>query len=513
MQQPNDRAGGLMRADAGSEPARSNLPAKGGTLTTPAVVTASGELRVDLCVIGGGSGGLSVAAAAAQLGVPVALVEKHKMGGDCLNYGCVPSKALIASARRAHLMRNSARFGIVPVNPTMSYKGVHDHIHGVIAAIAPNDSVERFTGLGVKVIKASAQFISRDTVLAGDQRIKARRFVIATGSSPAIPPIPGLSGVPYFTNETIFDNREQIDHLIIIGGGPIGLELAQAYLRLGSRVTVLEALKALGKDDPEMSEVVLARLRAEGVEIREGALVERVSGGTRLIDVHISEDGVRGVVQGSALLLATGRAPNVAGLNLEAASIKYDKRGIQVNKGLQTSNSKVYAIGDVIGGAQFTHVANYHAGIVLRRALFRLPATVDSDIIPWVTFTDPELAHVGLTEDTARKRFGRVRVFRWPYHENDRAHTERTTEGFVKVVTNAKGRILGASIVGEHAGELIQMWSLAVSQGLNIKAMTQWISPYPTFSEINRRVAYGYYATSAASPLVRKVVGWLSKLG
>ena len=509
MQQPSDRAVGLARVRSGGERADVTVAPRSSVITG----TAGGEVRVDLCVIGAGSGGLTVAAGAAQLGVSVVLIEKHKMGGDCLNYGCVPSKSLIAAGRRAHLMRTSAPFGIVPTNPTISYKGVHDHIHGVIAAIAPNDSAERFTGLGVNVIRATAQFISRDTVLAGDQRIKARRFVIATGSSPAIPPIPGLEGVPYFTNETIFDNRSQLDHLIVIGGGPIGLELAQAYLRLGSRVTVLEAMKALGKDDPEMSEVVLKHLRAEGMEIREGALVERVAGGTRLIDVHVSEEGVPAIVQGTHLLVATGRTPNVASLNLEAAGIKYDKRGIQVSRGLVTSNSRVFAIGDVVGGPQFTHVANYHAGIVLRRALFRQPATVNGDIIPWATFTDPELAHVGLTEDTAKKRVRRVRVYRWPYHENDRAQTERAAEGLIKVVTDPKGRILGASIVGEHAGELIQMWSLAVSQGLNIKAMTQWISPYPTFSEINKRVANGYYATAAANPLVRKVVGWLRKLG
>jgi pyruvate/2-oxoglutarate dehydrogenase complex dihydrolipoamide dehydrogenase (E3) component len=508
MQQPNDGAAGLMRI--GGDQRTDNAVA---IRSEPVEVSGGGELRVDICVIGAGSGGLSVAAAAAQLGVSVALIEKHKMGGDCLNYGCVPSKALIAAARRAHLMRTCAPFGIVPTNPTVSYKGVHDHIQRVIASIAPNDSAERFAGLGVKVIRAAAQFISRDTVAAGDTRIKARRFVIATGSAPAVPPIPGLDGVPYFTNETIFENGSQLDHLIIIGGGPIGLELAQAHLRLGARVTVLEALKALGKDDPEVSEVVLKRLRAEGVEIREGALVERVTGGGRLIDVHISEGGVPGVIQGTNLLVATGRSPNVAGLNLEAAGIKYDKRGIQVSKGLVTSNSRVYAIGDVIGGQQFTHVANYHAGIVIRRGLFRLPATVNPDIIPWVTFTDPELAQAGLTEDAARKRFGRVNVYRWPYHENDRAQTERAVEGFIKVVTNTRGKILGASIVGEHAGELIQMWSLALTQGLDIKAMTQWISPYPTYSEINKRVAYGYYATAAASPLVRKVVGWLAKLG
>jgi pyruvate/2-oxoglutarate dehydrogenase complex dihydrolipoamide dehydrogenase (E3) component len=511
MQQPNDRAVGLVRADARNRVAEGSLPVKSGTM--PAPVGGGGELRADLCVIGAGPGGLSVAAAASQLGASVVLIEKGKMGGDCLNYGCVPSKALIASARRAHLMRTASRFGIIPVNPTMSYKGIHDHIRGVIAAIAPNDSVERFTGLGVTVLKATGQFLSRDTVLAGDQRVKARHFVVATGSAPAIPAIPGLEGVPYFTNETIFDTQEQLDHLIIIGGGPIGLELAQAYRRLGSRVTVLEAMKALGHDDPELSEVVLSRLRAEGVEVREGALIERVAGGIRLIDVHVCEQGVTGIVQGTHLLVATGRVPNVSGLNLEAGAVKYDKRGIQVSKGLVTSNSRVFAIGDVIGGAQFTHLANYHAGIVLRRALFRLPVTVNNDIIPWVTFTDPELAQVGLTEDQARLRNGRVRAFRWPFHENDRAQTERVPEGFVKVVTNAKGKILGASIVGENAGELIQMWSLALSQGLNIKAMTQWISPYPTLSEINRRVAFGYYATTAANPLVRRLVGWLAKLG
>ena len=465
-------------------------------------------------MIGAGSGGLSVAAGAAQLGVPVVLIEKHKMGGDCLNYGCVPSKALIAAARRAHQMRTSAPFGIVPTNPTISYKGVHDHVHGVIAAIAPNDSAERFTGLGVEVIRATAQFISRDTVLAGDQRIKARRFVIATGSSPAIPPIPGLEVVPYFTNETIFDNRSQLDHLIVIGGGPIGLELAQAHLRLGSRVTVLEAMKALGKDDPEMSEVVLKRLRAEGVEIREGALVERVAGGTRLIDVHISEGGVPAIVQGTHLLVATGRMPNVAEpqprgrqhqvrqarhpgeqgpRHLQLARVRHRRRHRRpaVHARRQLSCRHRPAPGPVPPAGHGRR--RYHSLGDVHRSRAR-----------------PRGPQRGRGEEGAAAR---VRVYRWPYHENDRAQAERATEGFIKVVTDAKGRILGASIVGEHAGELIQMWSLAVSQGLNIKAMTQWISPYPTFSEINRRVAYGYYATAAANPLVRKVVGWLRKLG
>jgi pyruvate/2-oxoglutarate dehydrogenase complex dihydrolipoamide dehydrogenase (E3) component len=391
---------------------------------------------------------------------------------------------------------------------------VHDHIKGVIAAIAPNDSVERFTGLGCRVITAAARFISPDTVVAGDASIKARRFVIATGSSPAVPPIPGLDSVPYFTNETIFDNQSQIGHLIIVGGGPIGMEMAQAHRRLGSDVTVLEGMRALGKDDPELTAVALKLLKAEGLVIREGARVERVEGIPGRIRVHLSENGASIVVEGTHLLIAAGRKPNVADLGLEAAGIKYDKRtGIDVDTGLTTSNKAVFAIGDVTGGLQFTHVANYHAGIVIRRALFRLPAKVSTDHVPWVTYTDPEIANVGLNEEAARKRFGTVNVYRWPYHENDRAQAERVTEGLIKVVTDRRGKIIGAGIVGEHAGELIQMWSLAISQGMNIKAMTQWISPYPTLSEISKRAAYGIYAGKATSPILRKGLSFLRRFG
>jgi pyruvate/2-oxoglutarate dehydrogenase complex dihydrolipoamide dehydrogenase (E3) component len=473
----------------------------------------SEQNRADLCIIGAGSGGLSLAAGAAQLGAKVILIEKAHMGGDCLNVGCVPSKALIAAARRAHTMRTSSAFGIAAVAPTINPAAVRDHVQSVIAAIAPNDSVERFTGLGVEVIQGTGRFKDRRTVVVGDREIAARRFVIATGSSPAVPPIPGLDRVPFFTNETIFANHRHLEQLIVIGGGPIGMELAQAHLRLGSAVTVVEALKAMGKDDPELSAVVLERLRAEGLRILDGVKVEKVERAGQGVRVTVAGPEGPATIEGSDLLVATGRKPNIADLNLEAAGVKFEPRGIKVNAGLVTSNRRVFAIGDVTGGLQFTHVANYHAGIVVRRALFRLPARVDNDLVPWVTYTDPELAHVGLSEEMARNRKLDFGVLRWSLHENDRAQAERATEGLIKVIITKKGKILGASIVGDHAGELIQIWSLAVSQGLDIKAMAQYISPYPTMGEISKRAAGSFFLPKLTSPLVRKTVQFLSRFG
>lgn len=472
------------------------------------------KISTDLCVIGAGSGGLSVAAAAAAFGRKVVLIEKHKMGGDCLNYGCVPSKALIAAGKRAHLMQTAEPFGIANVAPDIDHRVVHDHVKSVIAAIAPNDSVERFTGLGVQVLLGAAQFRDKRTVVVGEHEITARRFVIATGSAPFVPPIPGIDDVAYFTNETIFDNKEKIDHLIVVGGGPIGMEMAQAHHRLGSQVTVLEGFKALGKDDPELTAIVLRSLRDEGIDIQENTLVEKVeprAGGG--VTVHVKVGNETRHVEGSHILLAVGRKPNLADLNLDAAGVKYDRRGIAVDKGLKTSNRKVYAIGDVAGGLQFTHVANYHAGLVIRNALFRMPVSVNNNTVPWCTYTEPEMAHIGLTEKEATEEGHKINVLRWPYHENDRAQAERATNGHVKVVTGKGGKILGASIVGEHAGELIQMWSLAISQGLKIKAMTGWISPYPTLSEINKRVAFKQYATAPSNPVLRSVISLLSKFG
>ncbi|MEN3379016.1 MAG: hypothetical protein V7604_4371 [Hyphomicrobiales bacterium] len=471
-------------------------------------------LSPDICVIGAGSGGLSAAAAAAAFGVPVVLIEKGLMGGDCLNYGCVPSKALLAAARHAAEPKHVTPFGLKLPRADVDFAKVNAHVRGVITAIAPNDSKERFTGLGVQVIEGTARFKDARTVVVGERfEIKARRFVIATGSSAAVPPIPGLAETPYLTNETVFELKRCPEHLIIIGGGPIGLELAQAHGRLGARVTVLEAAVPLAKDDPECAAIVLEALAQEGVVIRQGVKVVRVARNGDHLQAVIEGPQGEETIEGSDLLIATGRKANVAGLDLEAAGIKYQSSGILVGRGLRTTNRRVYAIGDVAGRLQFTHVANYHAGIVIRNALFRLPAKANEETIPWVTFTDPELAHVGLTEAQARTRHKAIRVLRWPYHENDRAQAERETHGHIKIITKANGLILGATIVGAHAGELITTWTLALSRSLNIRAMTGIVVPYPTLSEIGKRAAITYFSPSLTSPTVRRVISFLRRFG
>ena len=472
-------------------------------------------LTPDICVIGAGSGGLTVAAAAASFGVSVVLIEKGKMGGDCLNYGCVPSKALLAAGKHAQSMREAPKFGVsFGGDIKIDHRKVNKHIQQVIAAIAPKDSVERFTALGVKVIEATARFTDPKTVIAGDYETRARRFVVATGSSAFVPPIPGLAEVDYFTNESLFENTRKLSHLIIIGGGPIGLEMAQAHRRLGSTVTVLEGLKALGKDDPELAAVVLDNLRNEGITIREGAMVSSVEKrGKTGIRVTISVDGKDETVDGTHLLVAVGRAVNVEGLGFEKAGIKFDRTGIKVSNTLRSTNKRVYAIGDVAGGLQFTHVAGYHAGLVLRAILFRKKAVVDENIIPWVTFTDPEMAHVGLNEESAAKSHKNISILRWPYHENDRAQTERKTKGLIKMIADKKGKILGVSIAGANAGEMINMWALAVSKGLSVRDVSGYVAAYPTMSEIGKRAATSYYMPLTRKPFVRWLIGFLRKFG
>ncbi len=472
-------------------------------------------IKTDICVIGAGSGGLSVAAGASQMGADTVLFERDKMGGDCLNYGCVPSKALIAAGHAAQGIRTAHRYGIDGSIGGIDPKGVYGHVHGAIATIEPNDSVERFTGLGVKVIEQAGKFVSRDTVEAADgTRVQARRIVVSTGSSAFVPPIPGLDDVPFFTNETIFYAAEVPTHLIVIGGGPIGAELAQAHRHLGADVTLLEMFTIMPNDDPELVEVVRKQMTADGVDIQEGVKIVRVEKDGEGVAVVLEDGEGERKVSGSHLLLATGRRANVDGLNLEAAGIDYTPKGITVDARLRTTNKKVFAIGDVAGGLQFTHVAGYHAGVVIKNALFRMPAKADHSTVPWVTYTNPELANVGLTEKQATEQHGSdIRVLRWPFHENDRAIAEGETEGFVKAITTKKGKILGAAIVGPHAGELIQPWVLAMSQKIKIGGMATMIAPYPTLAEVNKRAAGSFYTPSLFSDRTRKIVKFLSKFG
>ena len=470
-------------------------------------------LQPDLCVIGAGSGGLSVAAAAAQFGVPVVLIEKGRMGGDCLNYGCVPSKSLLAAAKRADAVRTASAFGVDVIEAQLDHRGIHDHVHGVIAAIAPNDSVERFTGLGVRVIQAKASFLDKNTVEAGRVLVRARRFVIATGSSPAVPPIPGLDEIPYFTNETIFDISERMQHLIVLGGGPIGMELAQAHRMLGAHVTIIDAGDFLAREDPEAVAVITRRMEEGQVMLRSGVRVERVERAVQGLAVHLQMNGDTEIIKGTHLLVATGRKPNFKALGLERAGIKHSDAGIKVNEQLKTSNRRVYAIGDAVGGAQFTHLANHHAGIVIRNALFRLRPKASAAIIPRVTYTEPELAQVGMTEAEAKKRYRRLRILRWPFTENDRAQCERDTEGFIKVVTRPNGRILGCTIVGPHAGELVQLWVVAMTKCMKVGELMNFVLPYPTFSEISERVALTYYQGTVTRRWLRAIISFLRKFG
>lgn len=469
--------------------------------------------NTDICIIGAGSAGLSLAAGAAQLGAKVVLIEEGKMGGECLNNGCIPSKSLLASAKVANIIKNCQSFGLNASLAEINYAKVHDNIKSIMSNIAPHDSAERFTGLGVSVISGKAQFVDAETLKVNDKTIKARRFVIATGSAPAIPSIPGLSTVPFLTNESIFELQEKPTRLIIIGGGPVGCELAQAFTLLGSSVTLLEAQKILPHDDADLVDILRKQLIQDGLELYENVKINNIVKSDGKVAVIFDSNGTPRTIDGSHILIAAGRKPHLSDLNLEAANVIYNARGIQVNKNLQTSNKNIYAIGDIASEFQFTHVANYHAGIVLKNILFRCKSKVKYHALPWVTFTMPELAHVGMTEAAAKQSGKSVNIVEADFNDNDRAQTEHQTAGKIKVILSKFGKILGVSIIGPHAGELIMPWGIAIDKGLSMKSMASVIVAYPTFSEINKAVAINYYKPKLFSGIMRFIVKLLAKLG
>lgn len=464
----------------------------------------------DLCVIGGGSAGLVAAAGAAALGAKVSLVEKHKMGGDCLNYGCVPSKALLHSAKVAQSMRNANDAAISAHVPDVSLEKVMQRVRSVIQAIEPNDSPERFRGLGVDVIFGAGKFVSRQAFKVNGRTLTARKFIVATGSRPAIPAIPGLKEVPYLTNETVFDLNEPVPRLIVLGGGAIGVELSQAFARLGTQVYLVHRGRHILKnEDPDLAEVVEDRLIQESIFLHLGASpvkVEREAGRLRLLIKQL--DGTEQWLEGTHLLVATGRLANVENLGLDVAGVEVTNGRVSTDQRLRTANHDIYACGDVVGPYQFTHMAEHHAGIALRGALFHLPAKIEERVIPWCTFTDPELARVGLSETEARARGIAYQAYTFPFHEVDRAITDGEMAGLAKILTAPNGKLLGAAIVGPNAGELIHEYVLALSRNLKVGDLANVIHIYPTLAQINRRVAN----EQLKSKLTPKAKRWMKLL-
>ena len=466
--------------------------------------------RRHLIVIGGGPAGLVIASVAAQLGLKVVLIESSdKLGGDCLHTGCVPSKTLIQTARVAALMRRGAEFGLEAVEPKVDLARVNDHVQSVIDQIQRHDDPERFRSYGCEVLFGRAEFVDAHRVRVNDEVIRSRRIVIATGSRPFIPPIEGLEEAGFVTNENVFLMRELPERLVVLGGGPIGVELAQAFARLGSQVTIIERLPhLLPQEDPELADALRDLLIAEGIHIHTDTSAERVrvAGDTRVVECSGNLN-----VEADQLLVAVGRRPSLEGLNLEAAGVAYDHSGIGVDARMRTSKKHIFACGDVCGPYPFTHMAEYQAGIVISNAVFRFPKKADYGVVPWVTYSDPELARVGLTAKQAADTGLDPVVLRFPFKDIDRALAEVEPHGFVKLVTHKK-KILGASILGPHAGELLHELVLAMKTGATIADISATIHAYPTLAQVHRRTVNSFYSRKLFSPGTRHLVRWINRL-
>ncbi len=462
---------------------------------------------VDLCIIGAGAGGLSVAAGAAQLGRSVVLYEAGEMGGDCLNHGCVPSKAMIAAGKHAAAIRDgAASMGIAGQTPKIDFAAVKHHVQDVIAQIAPVDSQERFEGFGCTVIREFARFKDANTAISDNTEVRAKRFIISTGSIASAPPIPGLADVPYLTNEDIFSLDALPKKLLVIGAGPIGLELGQSFFRLGSDVEIFDAFEPLGRSEPEHAKVLIDALKEEGLGFRAPASIEKVSSTKTTVKIHLT-DGT--VISGSHLLVAAGRRPVTEGLDLDKAGVEVDKRGYVVTDDcLRSTNKRVFAAGDASGKGGLTHAAGFHAGQIIKAFYFspplinRIAGKAVTDRMPAAIYTEPELANIGLTEAAAIKAHGEanVRCVSFDLEENDRAIAERDLHGGIKIVATTKGKVLGASAVGEGAGEIIQLISLAMTNKIKISGLATFISPYPTRSEIVKRAAGSWYTDAVFGP-------------
>ena len=470
----------------------------------------------DLVVIGGGTAGLVTAAGSAGIGARVALVERERLGGECLWTGCVPSKALIAAARAAAEARSAGRYGVHTDGVEADFAAVMGGVRSTQDSIAPHDSPDRFRALGVDVMKGEARFTGERTITVDGRPLHARRIVLATGSAPAVPPVLGLSEVPYLTNETIFSLTALPPRLLVLGGGPIGLEMAQAFARLGSQVHVVEAApQLLPREDQELAALLGERLEAEGVRLHLGCKAIRVErtryGNGICLTLEANADAgasTPATLEGDALLVATGRTPRLEALELARGGVDAGKGGITVDEGLRTTAEGVWAAGDCVGPLRFTHVADYQARLVVRNAFFPLTGKADYSVVPWVTFTEPELAHVGFTEGEARERYGDgVRVWRRPFADVDRAITDGETSGLVKLVTTARGKILGGHVLGHGAGNLIGEITLAMKHGISAHALGSTMHAYPTYPEAVKQAAE-QYTKSRFTGVLQRIVHW-----
>ncbi len=475
------------------------------------------EGMYNVIVIGAGTAGLVTAAGTAGLGGRVALIERNLMGGDCLNFGCVPSKALISSARLIQQIRESKKWGLDRQEPRFVFERVFERMRTRRAKIAPNDSQERFESLGVDVFRGEAHFISPHEIEVDGQRLSAKNFVIGTGSRAAIPKIEGIDKVPYFTNETIFDElKEKPERIIVLGGGPIGCELGQVLARLGVKVTILQrASQLLPREDSDVAEVLQRQLEREDVRIEFGAEAKTAARNGNSVRVDcLRKDGSSFQLNADALLVAAGRIPNIDKLNLDAAGVRFNKRGVIVNEYLQTSQLHIYAAGDIAGSFQFTHLADAHARVVVRNILMPLQLLrqkTETAVLPWVTYTDPEIAHVGFGEREAQKSNIAYDLFVVPLEEVDRAVVESEEIGFAKVLAaKDSDKILGVTIVGARAGDLIHEFVLAMKAGIGLGTVASTIHAYPTFAELARKVGDKYNRTRL-TPRAKKVFTWLYK--
>lgn len=468
----------------------------------------SKELTPDLCVIGAGTGGLAVAAGAAAMGVQVVLVEKGEMGGCRLSIR-LPTQALLNAAHAAHHARTHAIPGVRTADVEIDFPRIMAHVRASLRALEPEHSERRYRAMGVQIVRAAARFIAPDKVEAGGVVIRARRFIVATGAAPFIPAIPGLEQIRFLTSESVFALDTLPDRLVILGAGPAGVELAQAFARLGSRVTLVDQDRALAQEDVEFADVVTAALRRDGVEIREHAHVTSAEATAAGFALNL-EDGAR--IEGAQLLVATGRRPNVEGLGLEAAGVRKMRDGALAGANLRTTNRRIHVIGAAAGGLQTSQAAAYHARLVLRAALFRLPVRATEESASRLLSTDPEFAACGLGEAEARARHGAVRVLRWPVAHHEKARIEGVVAGHAKLVVARNGRILGAAVAGPGAGELIGMWQVAVARRLKLSDMAALALPHPTLNEVAQRAALAGFRPGA-SRWLRVLLGVLRKLG